>query len=479
MDIMFFLPRSAAIALILLVAAPAIAGSPAAITFDEAVRLALARSDALAGARAHYDSQAHHAASLEYLDYPRVEFDAKALASEKTATIDLGGVKSAAGDALTSVLGSAGAAAVSAQIPSSTVFGMHNSGVQAQATATLPLYTGGKIDAAQQAAAAATRQAGAELTLAEQRLRVEVAQTYFLYQLTLKVRAVRLDVRDGVRRHLDNAKAAEKAGIIPHSQTLQAQVAFDETERQLAQAEADVASVAVALGNLLHLPSPPLPATPLFVIARPLPPRKAFLAAALSGHGQILRLMALEAQSAEGVRIERSARLPQLYLFGEYNLAGRGLLGHDRDFTVPDWAFGVGMKYALFSGIDRSEAEQAAVKQQARVQAILRQTRVDLTTAIMRAYNDAEAARSRFALLSSSLTAARENVRTQEAAFRAGMATSVDVTDARLALSRAAIERAEAAWRFDAALARLLFASGQADSFSEYIAKADQVIAHE
>jgi outer membrane protein TolC len=442
-----------------------------ALSFDDAVGLLLARSDALAGAKANVESLIHRANSFDYLDYPRVAIEAKALESEKTVELNLSGVQSLAATAFPALNASTGAA-VAAQIPSSIVTGVHNSGLQSNVVATLPLYTGGKIGATQRAAVAGVRQADAEMTLTEQGLRTQLAQIYFLYQFALRVRDVRLEVRDGLQLHLNNAKRAEKAGVIARAQTLQAQVAYDEAVRNLTQADADARSAGVALTNLLHLDVVPAPITRLFVVTKALPPVRKFVEAAVEKHAQLARLDALDAQSGESVRIERAARLPQIYIFGEYNIAGRNW-----DMTVPDWAFGLGVKYELFSGIDRSEAEEAAVQRQVQVKALTRQTRNDLETAINGAYNDLAAARDKFKLLDSNIASARENVRTQDASFHAGVTTSVDVVDARLALSRAQIDRAQAAYQYDVALARLLAASGQAEAFSGYIAKADQVIA--
>lgn len=440
------------------------------LTFEDATHLLLSRSDALAGAQAALDSQNHRAASLDYLDYPRVDIEAKALESEKTLRLNLEGVKSTASGILP-LLNSVTGPAIASGLPNSTVMGVHNSGLQSNITATLPLYTGGKIDATQKAAKAGVRQAGAELTLTEQTLRTQLAQIYFLYQLAVRVRDVRAGVRDGLRLHLTNAQRSEKAGVIAHAQSLQAQVAYDEAVRNLTQADADMRSAGVALTNLLHLPALPSAATPLFVTDRDLPPLRRFIDAALDKHGQLARLAALDEQAGQGVRIESAERMPQVYLFGAYNIAGRNW-----DLTVPDWAFGLGVKYQLFSGIDRSEAEEAAVLRQAQVRAIIRQTRNDLETGVTRAYNDLVSARDRFRLLDSNIASARENVRVQDASFRSGYATSVDVVDARLALSRAEVDRAQAAYQYDEALARLLASCGEAETFGTYIASADRVV---
>ena len=55
-------------------------------------------------------------------------------------------------------------------------------------------------------------------------------------------------------------------------------------------------------------------------------------------------------------------------------------------------------------------------------------------------------------------------------AFEEGLATSLDVVDARLSLSRVELERLAAAYEFDVALADLLEASGQGARFEQLLA---------
>lgn len=454
-----------------LLAASGTSAPAAGLSFEDATAMVLGRSDEVAGAKAAFDSKSHRANSLDYLHLPRVGIEARVLDSEKTVKLDLSGVKSEA-ETVLPLLNETYGATIASEIPSDTVLGVHISGVQSNVTAELPLYTGGRIDAMQDAASDAVHAAGAELTLTEQRLRTKAAHVYFLYQLAQKVRDVRAEACDGLREHLRQAKAAEQVGTIPHAQSLQAQVAYDDSRRKLATAETNVTTAGIVLQNLLHMSVPPETSTPLFVVSKPLPKSAVFIDDALKKHAALARLSALEAEAGAGVQVERAARFPKVFLFGSYKLTGR-----DWDMTTPDWAFGIGMHYDLFSGIDRSEAELSAVDTQMQVSAVLRQTRRDLETAVASAWQAGDAARTRFLLLDSSLASARENVRVQTESFRAGYATSLDVIDARLRLASAEAERAEAAFQYDDALAELLYASGAADAFPSYIAKADRVIA--
>lgn len=96
-----------------------------------------------------------------------------------------------------------------------------------------------------------------------------------------------------------------------------------------------------------------------------------------------------------------------------------------------------------------------------------------------KAWYELETARQQFVLLDSSIEQSRENLRLQELAFREGQATSLDVIDARLGLGGTEVERAQAAYQYDVALAQLLEISGQMDRYEEFRRRADEVIAHE
>src|SRR5690606_16933152 len=105
-----------------------------------------------------------------------------------------------------------------------------------------------------------------------------------------------------------------------------------------------------------------------------------------------------------------------------------------------------------------------------------REARHQIASGVTKAYNDLGSAREQYLLLDSSIVLARENLRLQELAFREGQVTSLDVIDARLQLGGAMVERAQAAYEYDVALARLLEISGRIDHYYEYVRQADKAL---
>jgi outer membrane protein TolC len=339
------------------------------------------------------------------------------------------------------------------------------------ASLTMPVYTGGRISAAQDAAVASVRQADAEREIVSHSLTVQLVQLYFGVQLADRAAVVRAEVLAGLQQHLDETLALERQGFATNAQRLQAVVSRDQAQREHQRAVNDLATARTALAILLHRDDAIMPTTGLFVIGTPVGSMEAFQREALSRHPQLARLAAVRDQSAEAVRAQQAALKPQAFLFGQYDL-----FRHDALLTDSDWGFGIGVQYLLFTGNGRRDKVVAAREQQDQASAAIRDVATQLETAVAKAWNDLETARQSFLLLESTIAQAEENVRLQDLSFREGQATSLDVIDARLGLGRARIERAQSAYQFDLTLAQLLDLSGQSERYPQYIRRADRRI---
>ena len=437
------------------VQAQAGAGPAAVPTSFEAATARLDQvSDGLAASAAQVRAREAQAGAVKTLRRPDVSIDVRELDYKKSLSVGTGAIGPALG------------------LPANVDLAVGGWSFRPIVSATMPLYSGGQIGATQKAAQAGVREAQADAANTAQSLTLQLVQAYFGQQLATAVLGVRTDARAGLERHYQDAIKLQRQGFASRAQVLQAEVARDDAERDFSRATNDLATATAYLANLLHSDTAVLPTTPLFVVSARLEPLEDFVASAGSNHPQVGKLGAVGDQAREGVRIQQAKLLPQVYLFGQYDLNKREAL-----FTEPDYIYGIGLKYTFLSGLDRGEQVNAARATQQAAEAGLRQARVDLATATTRAYNDLDSARSQYMLLDSSLAATRENLRLQALSFREGLATSLDVIDAQLRLSGARVQRAQAAYLFDVTLAQLLVASGQADRFASYIARADKSIA--
>ena len=430
--------------------------APVELTFEQAHARLEQVSDALAAADANLRGKQDLSEASRRMRLPEVSLEARYLEFQKTLELPLG---------------SLAPVAEAYGIDSPLRFRERDWRLRPVVTAVLPLYSGGQIPAAQGAAAAAVREADAERAQQSQALVSQLVEVYFGLRLAEQAVAVRREVRDGLERHLAHAGLLEREGFATRAQLLQATVARDASEREYRKAVNDRDAVAGALALMLRSGGPVEPATPLFVLGAPVGTLEEFTRAALDRHPQLARLRALDAQAGEGVRAQQAALKPQVFLFGQYDLHREDAL-----LTDSDWAFGVGLKYTFLSGRDRPRRIGAARAQQDQAQAALREAQNQISIGVAQAWSALETARQQFLLLDSSIAHARENLRLQELSFREGQSTSLDVIDARLGLGGALVERAQAAYEYDVALARLLELSGQSARFGDYVRRADHQV---
>ena len=434
-----------------------VARSQVPLDFDAARARLVRVSDALTAADAGVRGKRDFERATAHLRLPDITIEARQLQYRKTLDLPVGTL---------------GPVANAFHLPPTLRFEQQEWRSRPSLTVELPLYTGGRISAAQQAAGAGVREAVATRDAELHSLDVQLVQAFFGQQLAERALAVRRDVRDGLQEHLAHADALAAEGFATRAQQLQAVVARDEAEREYEKAVNDLATARTALMTLLHNETTVTTATPLFVVSTPLATADEFRRAALDRHPQLARLRAIGDQARQNVRVQRAELKPEVYGFAQYDL-----YRHDALLTDADWAVGIGIRYQLLSGSGRLQRLQQSHEEVAQVDASVRDLIRRIEVGVARAYNDLETARSHFLLLESTIAHAEENVRLQELSFREGEATSLDVIDARLSLGKARIDRAQAAYQFDLTLAQLLELSAQTDCYGEYARRADKVLA--
>ena len=427
-----------------------------ALSYEQARQRLEQVSDALAAADAGVRNKLDLQDASRYLRLPEITADVRRMQFQKTLNLPLG---------------SLAPVAEAFGIESPLEFGERDWRTRPIVTVSVPLYSGGLIPAAQGAAQAASELAQADRELQRQSLSLQLVQAYFGQQLAEQAVQVRRDVRDGLQRHLEDAQKLEREGFATKAQRLQANVARDKAEREYQKAVNDLSTLQQALATLLRSGGTVATTSPLFVINGPVGAREEFERSAQQRHPQIGRLRALAAQAEQGVRAQQAKLKPQIYLFGQYDMRRRDAL-----LTDADWAFGIGLRYTFLSPTARPLQVSAARAQLEQAQSGLSEVENQLQLGVGKAWNELETARVQFQLLDSSIAQAQENLRLQELSFREGQSTSLDVIDARLGLGGAQVERAQAAYQFDVALAQLLEVSGQLQRFDDYRQRADKVL---
>ena len=332
---------------------------------------------------------------------------------------------------------------------------------------TVPLWMGGKINAANRAARINEQTARSQGIQQRNALVSELVERYYGLALTQQVVVVRQQVVDGVRKHLEDAAALEAQGMISRSEKLYVEFKMSEAERDLQNAQSQVETIAAALNSTIGRTDDYLPVTAMFILER-IEPLDHFRTLAAERNPLLDQVDQKRRLAYEGVRAQRSSFLPQVVAMG-----GMSFYDYQVSKVLPRWAVGVGVNFKLFDGLNREYKYSAAKQTVRRVEALQDKAGSDISVLVEKLYNQMENYRTQMASIEASLAFAEEYLKTKNAAFLEGMSSSTDLIDAELNLAKVKTERIEAAYRYDVSLAQLLEAAGVSDEFTAYMRRQD------
>ena len=332
---------------------------------------------------------------------------------------------------------------------------------------TVPLWMGGKINAANRAARINEQTARSQGIQQRNALVSELVERYYGLALARQVVVVRQQVVDGVRKHLEDAAALEAQGMISRSEKLYVEFKMSEAERDLQNAQSQVETIAAALNSTIGQTDDYQPVTAMFILER-IEPLDHFRTLAAERNPLLDQVDQKRRLAYEGVRAQRSSFLPQVVAMG-----GMSFYDYQVSKVLPRWAVGVGVNFKLFDGLNREYKYSAAKQTVRRVEAVQDKAGNDISVLVEKLYNQMENYRTQMASIEASLAFAEEYLKTKNAAFLEGMSSSTDLIDAELNLAKVKTERIEAAYRYDVSLAKLLEAAGISDEFTAYMRRQD------
>lgn len=428
------------------------------LAFEEALAAMMRANETVQAAHSEVEQREFDARAAQGLYYPRIDVSGRWARIDDPIYLDLNPIR----DAMLALHPVVPPAAV----PSFEQLVQDDTYWKAQLNLTWPLFTGGRITAANNAARAGTREANAKLRRTSESLTADLASVYFGVRLAEQVVRIRAEAGNVLDQHLFQARRLLQEGFIAKTELLHAQVAQAQGGRELKAARRDLNLAKTALANLLASDAPVGAVTPLFMVAD-IPPIQTFIEYARDSHPGLDQLTAVVDRAHENVRARKADYWPQVYLFGMRQL-------HEDDLTVlePTWAVGVGVNIDLFEGFARNNRLEAARKLEEQAGLIHRKLQRDLETLVTSKYEELMKAREQFNALETSSALVDENLRARRRAFTEGLATSLDVVDAQLSLSAVYVERLRAVYAFDTALAQLLVASGRGHEFVNYLTQA-------
>ena len=448
------------LALMSLAALSSITAQAADTSFQQAWQQLLTVSDKLqAGAQEVYRAEAEHQAGQD-LGLPSLTLNASYTRLEKPIEMDLRDLNPLASmdpSTLPPALGGALAAMPGSMfVTPFTEQDIFRSSLQAM----WPIYTGGKITAAQaiHAAHVAEKEQGLQLTTRD--LFIQLVDRYYGVAVSQSLAQTRGELVTSLEEHALHAQKLEEQGQIAKVERLNAQVALENAKVNFASSKRQVEMAEIALARMLHAQKVDASSGLFILPIAPSLPRLSQLT--LSQHPALKLLEAKEAQAQGLVDVEKSLYHPTVFLYGNYTLYEDDSLFSKME---PDWMLGVGVKVPLLSRDGRSGKVEAAKSALLQARYTKAQTRQDLSLLLDQSYRQLQQAQEEVQSLELSVSLATENKRLRDLAFRQGLSTSIEKVDAELKLTGVETQQLGAKYRYVQAYARLMAISGQLDEF--------------
>lgn len=434
----------------------------AEVSFDEAWQLLQQNNNSLAAQRANVERYGHLKDASKSLNLPKVTVGANYTRLDQDVTLSgqqfaesLNGVDPALLGAIGSLVPELGS--VSSTLENKDIF-------SSSIRAVWPIFTGGRITAAQTAAEGKQDEARSQLAMEVQARYEDLSKYYFSVILAKNVVETRMAVEKGLTKHRDFALKMEQQGQIARVERLQAEASLDKAVVERKKAEHSLNIAQAALTQVLGQVETVEPRDELF-INRTLPPLDAFIDQTLDTYPGLAILDAKEKQASSLIKAEKGKYYPEVYAYGDYSLY------HGDSLTSqlkPDWLVGIGVSVPLLENSGRSEQMKAASSAVSQVQFLRKQARQDLSVLVEKTYLEAQQALDEVQGLNSSINLAQENLKLRQKAFSQGLGRSLDVVDAELYLASIKTQQDAASFQYLLSLNKLLALSSEMNNFSSY-----------
>ena len=343
-------------------------------------------------------------------------------------------------------------------IPNESTLNLDDQVVRPTVSVFMPIYTGGLTSSAKQMAQIQSERSVINNKQQQDLQRFEIIQAYFNTQLQQQLLASSRFNFQAMQSHYQNALKLEQQGFISKGQRMQFEVAKNNADRVMQNAQANLRASLFQLNNLLQSSQVTELSTPLFVNSAHSQSINQLLASYPEQSSLVQKLLKDTELAKVKVKAESAAKKPTVFAFGEYSLDEH-----------QNWIVGVAAQYNLFSGIDKQKNVQAAELQRYALELTTQRTKQEIENVIYKSYSELETAQQSHVLLQQNMQAAQENLRIQTLSFKEDMGTATQVIDAQNAMTALKSEMALNAYKYVMSLATLLQSHGSIAEFQSYV----------
>lgn len=332
-----------------------------------------------------------------------------------------------------------------------------------------PLYTGGKIDAAQDIYSAGVDEAKALLDMKKDKEFLKLVKYYYGVVVALSLYETRKEAQKALQLHYENAKKLKEQGQIAKIELLDAKVKLDGAKIQSTKAKHKYEISLCALSSLVNQKIKP---SSKLVVNEVLQDEQYYTTKTQQNYAPLGVLKAKEKQSEAFIKVKESDYYPTVVGYANYNL-----YKDDSAImkTMPEWFGGVMIKINLLKRKDRSQEIQAAKLLDSKIKYLREEALQNLAVLVEKTYKEMLLYKDEYNSLNSSIELAKENYKLRTIAFKEGLSTSLEVIDAQMFLLGVKTKRLNAAYNYEQKLSQLCVLSGDRDMFFEIVNSSQEI----
>jgi TolC family type I secretion outer membrane protein len=324
-----------------------------------------------------------------------------------------------------------------------------------------PIFTWGRISRSIRIAELGSMASREDLRKAELDLVFNVKKAFYDLLLAKEMAKVANESLEIAKKHLDIARKHFNEGLISNYDLMRAEVQVEQLKPNLIKAENGVALAKAALAREvgMDLDEDLEPKEELALPdVRPDLPLPDLIQMALSSRPELKALSIQEDIAEESLKIAKVGNMPNIVAMANY---------YYKNGTPPDvekmkgtWNISLALSMPIFDGLatkHRAEQAQANLEYTRRMREMVEK---GIRLEVKQAYLSIKEAEATIAAQEKNVEQAQELLRLANVRYENGMATSLDVADAQLALMQAKIGRAQAIYSYLVSLARMERAVG-------------------
>ncbi len=334
---------------------------------------------------------------------------------------------------------------------------LDRSTVRADISATVPIFTGLRIESGIRAARHLVQDATAQDTLALQKNVSEALLAYHQCLFASEVEIARGEALATVRKHAHDVQLLCGQGIATRYDVIRANLAVAEAERGLEEAANQKGLAFRTIKKTLALPEE---AVLLLSDSLNYQTRTVQLEAALveaeESRPELLSIREKQEALQALSMTEAGKLLPQIGAFARYELVDRGLTQLD-----PKWVVGVGASLTIFNGLKDLASAQVYDIQGRKLEELRLEASNAVALEVRKYYYDMKSAERNIASTRTAIDLSVEALRMANRRFETGMGTSLEVIDAQTSVVVSRTAHAGALFAYRTSYVQLVRALGR------------------